>query len=135
MPTFFSFQQGTESRARPSVDTSPLLGRFRAVPGQRRQSLLGKRDSILASLGDSVGYGYGSLFRTRSHEEGEGGDGGLFGDSDGGGGWALGKKIKDVWIEPKQSAVRKVVDWWWKRWGVLFVLPAAIVGFSILVAL
>ena len=131
MPTFFSFQQGTESRARPSADASPLLGRFRAVPGQgRRGSLLGKRDSLLASLGGSVGYGYGTLFRTRSQEtEYEGAAAG-----EGGGveeGWltGLGRRINDVWIEPKQGAVRRVVDRWWMRWGVLFVLPAAIVSF------
>lgn len=128
MPTFFSFQQGTESRQ--SADASPLLGRFRAVPGQaRRASLLGKRDSILASLGGSVGYGYGTLFRTRSQgsecESSVAGEG-----EDDEGSWISGivRRINDVWIEPKQGDVRRMVDWWWKRWGVLYVLPAAIVS-------
>jgi hypothetical protein len=32
MPTFFSFQQGSEDRSYHAQDASPLLGRFRAVP-------------------------------------------------------------------------------------------------------
>ncbi|KAJ4146531.1 hypothetical protein NW754_001996 [Fusarium falciforme] len=34
MPSFFQFTQGSESRVRPN-DSTPLLGRFRAVPRAR----------------------------------------------------------------------------------------------------
>lgn len=37
--------------------------------------------------------------------------------------WAL-----DVWVDPTQSAVKKVVGVWYSRWGVLVVLPASLVS-------
>lgn len=129
MPSFFTFQQGTESRAlRASQDASPLLGRFRAVPGagapgRRRQSLLGKRDSILASIGGSVGYGYGTLFGSNQDDE-DAVDGGEDGNDNG----RIIRSLKDLWIQPKQGAVRRVVERWWGRWGMLIILPAAIVS-------
>jgi hypothetical protein len=141
MPSFFAFQQGSESRARLSAseDASPLLGRFRAVPGAaRRPSLLGStRENIFRSIG------YGTLFGNRSEESlvdevggftagqgiGPGGSAGSVGD--GGfwevGGWAGG--LRDVWIRPRQGAVRRVVERWWRRWVVLMGLPAGIVSF------
>ena len=39
---------------------------------------------------------------------------------------------RDLWLEPKQSAVARVVDKWWRRWGVLVVLPAALVSWTVL---
>jgi hypothetical protein len=135
MPSFFTFQQGIESRARLSAaDASPLLGRFRAVPGARRGSLLGgKRDGILASIGGSVGYGYGTLFglnRSQEALDDDEGGGVIEGEESGGfwgvGGWAGG--LRDVWVRPHQGAVRRVVEVWWRRWAVLMVLPAAIVS-------
>ena len=57
MPTFFTFQQGTESGTRISADASPLLGRFRAVPGER-----GRRHSA-SKLGHGGLFGsYGATF-------------------------------------------------------------------------
>ena len=102
------------------------------MPGARRGSLLGgKRDSILASIGGSVGYGYGTLFGlNRSQETLDGDEGAVEGEGDGGfwevGGWVGG--LRDVWIHPRQGAVRRVVEVWWRRWAVLIVLPAAIVS-------
>jgi hypothetical protein len=137
MPSFFTFQQGTESRARPSAqDASPLLGRFRAVPGARRGSLLGStREGILKSIGGSVGYGYGTLFGLPRGEEALAGGDDVEGGAAGGGGdvgcWGEGGVVgsfADVWIRPRQGAVRRVVERWWRRWGVLVVLPAAIVS-------
>lgn len=148
MPSFFTFQQGSETRhARLSTtDASPLLGRFRAVPGaaRRESTLLGStRDGILKSIG------YGTLFGTSREDlgldegAGGGGGGGGIGAPDGGdgngngggfwevGGWVGG--LRDVWIRPRQGAVRRVVERWWRRWGVLMVLPAVIVSFALFV--
>ena len=36
--------------------------------------------------------------------------------------------LRDVWIRPRQGAVRRVVERWWRRWAVLIVLPAVIVS-------
>jgi hypothetical protein len=35
--------------------------------------------------------------------------------------------LRDLWLEPKQAAVAKLVDKWWSRWAVLVFLPAALV--------
>lgn len=40
--------------------------------------------------------------------------------------WAR-RTVRDLWVEPRQGAVKKVVDVWWSRWGVLVILPAALV--------
>lgn len=39
-----------------------------------------------------------------------------------------GKRLNDTWVNPKAGAVRRTVDLWWSRWGVLVVLPAALVS-------
>lgn len=39
--------------------------------------------------------------------------------------WAL---QRDLWLEPKHSAVARIVDRWWGRWSVLVILPAALVS-------
>ncbi|KAK0617861.1 hypothetical protein B0T17DRAFT_536022 [Bombardia bombarda] len=36
------------------------------------------------------------------------------------------RKLGDLWVNPKASAVTKLLDPWWTRWGVLVVLPAAL---------
>ncbi|AEO70191.1 uncharacterized protein THITE_2121273 [Thermothielavioides terrestris NRRL 8126] len=36
------------------------------------------------------------------------------------------RKLEDTWVEPKASAIRRVVDVWWSRWGALVVLPASL---------
>lgn len=119
MPSFFAFQQGAESRANDASDNSPLLGRFRAVPGDGRSR---HRNSILGSLGGAL---YGS-FRDI-------GDGIVDGDAedeeDGVGRvrrW--GRLLRDLYIDPKHHTVGKAMDKWWTRWGLLMVLPAALVS-------
>ncbi|KAK4147809.1 uncharacterized protein C8A04DRAFT_33910 [Dichotomopilus funicola] len=34
------------------------------------------------------------------------------------------RRLADVWVDPKASVVRRVVDVWWSRWFTLVVLPA-----------
>ena len=33
----------------------------------------------------------------------------------------------NLWVDPKQSAVKRVVDVWWSRYGLLVLMPAALV--------
>jgi hypothetical protein len=139
MPTLFQFTQGTESRARFHPDSSPLLGRFRAVPrpdlGRRRSS-----HGLFSSLRGSVHAGYGSVL---SSGFGLGGENNDDSDSDSGSDgslfeedvprwqiwwrWTV-KKAFDLWIEPRQAPVKRVVDKWWSRYGVLVGMPALLVG-------
>lgn len=134
MPSIFQFQQGTESRAQPNTDSSPLLGRFRAVPdtsGRRRSrgySGNGLFGTFSASRLGGVVFGVGS--EDGSDEEGEG-DG--FGEGTKVRSvrrwvrrWRT--KMRDLWLEPKQVPVRRAVDRWWSRWFVLAFLPAALVS-------
>ncbi|KAJ2892802.1 hypothetical protein MKZ38_009369 [Zalerion maritima] len=176
MPTFFPFQSGSPTRPRAwaDSDSTPLLGRFRAVPGPPRRPQNRRRLSQLGLLSgsNSPGASNGSV-----HVEGGHGHGTFLGDyssSDGDGepifrasgsarktsrkrrrrgtrwyyddgddsegsedeelglgklsrfGRVLGTWIHDVWVDPTQSAVRKVVGVWYTRWGVLVVLPAAL---------
>ena len=41
------------------------------------------------------------------------------------------KNVLDLWVEPRQSAVMRVVNSWWRSWGVLVVLPAGLVSTSL----
>jgi lipopolysaccharide/colanic/teichoic acid biosynthesis glycosyltransferase len=36
--------------------------------------------------------------------------------------------VIDLWVAPRQSAVKKVVDIWWSRYGLLVFLPALLVS-------
>lgn len=120
MPSFFTFQQGSETRG-PSTDSSPLLGRFRAVPNAQR---LKHRNSLLGRLGGTRLYGsFGS------------GDGGyeeaIDSDDDEVEGSVVrrwGRLMRDLWLEPKQAAVGRLADNWLCRWGVMAVLPAVLVS-------
>ena len=38
------------------------------------------------------------------------------------------KNVLDLWVAPRQSAVKRVVNNWWSRWGVLVFLPAVLVS-------
>jgi len=123
--SFFAFQTGDSSRA--TNDSSPLLGRFRAVPDAQRHghrgTLLGKK----RSFGRGFGLAYGSVFGGMGSGSGSGSDD----DSDDGEEGALkrwGKGMSDLWLDPKQPAVARVVDKWWTRWMVLAALPAALVS-------
>lgn len=37
-----------------------------------------------------------------------------------------GRWVRDVWMEPKQHAVARAVERFWRRWLVLVILPAAL---------
>ncbi|TVY85328.1 Uncharacterized protein LSUE1_G001739 [Lachnellula suecica] len=122
MPSFFDFQQGHDPRGATS-DSSPLLGRFRAVPDAQRRN---RRSSLnlLGSLtaGRGLGRGYGSVFGS--------GDAGNDADDEGADEDGLIRRwtrtLRDLWLDPKQHAVRRAVDKWWIRWTVLVILPAAL---------
>ncbi|KAK0391958.1 hypothetical protein NLU13_1456 [Sarocladium strictum] len=136
MPSFFQFQQGTESHVRPPAhDTSPLLGRFRAVPPRpgvaRRPSQLG----LLANNGRGsvhVGYGAAALFAAGLEDSDDSDDDVSSIDSmEGHGGWGRWQRrwkrwVVDLWVEPRQAAVKRTVDRWYSRYGLLVFLPAAL---------
>ncbi|KAK5992661.1 hypothetical protein PT974_06076 [Cladobotryum mycophilum] len=131
MPSFFQFTQGTESRVRPT-DSSPLLGRYRAVPPRpgigRRRSQLGLFSNQPGAR-DSIHVGYGALVAAELEAEAEHDrrlraanydieDGLSIWE------WVWEKWILDLWVDPRASAVKGVVDRWWSRYGLLVFLPA-----------
>lgn len=135
MPSFFQFTQGTESRVRPN-DSAPLLGRFRAVPPrpgdsaqqQQQHSQLGLLAGTVGNGRGSVHVGYGAILAaslvnnapsTTSSDELE----------DELTKWerAWQRWVLDIWVDPRQSAVKRVVDKWWSRYGFLVLMPAALV--------
>lgn len=137
--SFFAFQTGDSSRAPAPSDSSPLLGRFRAVPDQHRA----RRNSFFNTIGRRRSY-YGVFGSSSTRDEDSGTD--TDGDEDslsgGGGGWAkvrrgarrvnrrvkgMGRLMRDLWLEPKQGSVANVVERWWWRGVVLVGLPAALV--------
>ncbi|KAH6990917.1 hypothetical protein BKA56DRAFT_667436 [Ilyonectria sp. MPI-CAGE-AT-0026] len=132
MPSFFQFTQGTESRVRPN-DSAPLLGRFRAVPprpgdsAQQQHSQLGLLAGTVGNGRGSVHVGYGAILAaslvhdapsTTSSDELE----------DELTKWerAWQRWVLDIWVDPRQSAVKRVVDKWWSRYGFLVLMPAAL---------
>ncbi|ROW07775.1 hypothetical protein VMCG_03412 [Cytospora schulzeri] len=148
MPAFFSFEQGSETRTRAPSDTSPLLGRYRAVPRYQNQNhnpdagagRRGRRGSLGLLTRESwrgsvhIGYGASDLLATGLADDGgEGDDTGYDDDFDGDAkerfvAWCRKrwKGINDLWITPTQGAVRNVTSAWYSRWFVLVVLPAAL---------
>ncbi|TVY25224.1 Uncharacterized protein LHYA1_G006504 [Lachnellula hyalina] len=122
MPSFFDFQQGHDPRGATS-DSSPLLGRFRAVPDASRRN--GAHRNSLSLLGSfTTGRRYAGVFGNRDtgdDSSSEGQDGDAVGVVKG-----LSRTLRDLWLDPKQAAVARVVDKWWTRWTVLVVLPAAL---------
>jgi hypothetical protein len=142
MPSFFQFTQGTESRTRPN-DVSPLLGRFRAVPPpppprgalNRRPSQLGLlSERLVAAAGrGSVHVGYGALIAAELEGVDDYDDSGYrCGDvqdlDDGPSRWERlwQRWVLDLWVAPRQTAVKNVVDKWWSRYGLLVFLPAVL---------
>lgn len=144
MPQFFSFQQGSETnQARQNAETTPLLGRFRAVPRPQQPGLpgLSPRRSRSASAAHlsllSAGYrgsvhvGYGALL-TAELEDGDDDDWdeeeyyALDGRWERLVWWSrrLWKKMEHTFITPKGVVVKRTVDLWWSRWTVLVVFPA-----------
>ncbi|KAL7620330.1 hypothetical protein AAE478_009324 [Parahypoxylon ruwenzoriense] len=156
MPDFFPFIPGTETgRAarQHASDASPLLGRFRAVPPPRphnpsRSSYENRLGLLSAGGRGSVHVGYGSLLVAGLGEDEDydsDSESELDDDNANNGnannGRACGARIwkawrrfirfsrrnvRDLWVAPRQTAVKRVVDNWWSRWGVLVFLPAAL---------
>jgi hypothetical protein len=121
MPSFFNFQQG--SRENYATDSSPLLGRFRAVPdAQRIGRRNSQRNSLFGSFAASRGFGYASVFGGGDDSD----EGDLLENEDIGALRRFTRTQRDLWLEPKQAAVGKLVDKWWSRWAVLVILPAAL---------
>ncbi|RDA89525.1 hypothetical protein CP533_1516 [Ophiocordyceps camponoti-saundersi (nom. inval.)] len=116
--SFFQFTQGTESRTRPS-DSSPLLGRYRAVPPPRGS------DPLSAGEGrGSVHIGYGALIAAAAAAAADGdGDG----DDDDNEERRNRSWFRDLWVAPRQSAVKRAVDRWWRLYGLVVILPAVLV--------
>ncbi|KAI5467433.1 hypothetical protein BGZ63DRAFT_419140 [Mariannaea sp. PMI_226] len=137
MPTFFQFTQGTESHVRPN-DTTPLLGRFRAVPPRQEASLRRSNQTFVpglsllsGSLGDgrgSVHIGYAGAGASLAASLIQDASGTTSSDEleDELTSWerAWQRWVLDIWVEPRQSAVRRVVDKWWSRYGFLVLMPA-----------
>ena len=132
MPSFFQFTQGTESRVRPN-DTSPLLGRFRAVPprsdlGPRRPSSLGLLAGTLGNGRGSVHVGYGALIAAELGNDAQSTASDDDFEDDRSYGQRLWQRwIVDLWVDPRQSAVKRVLEKWWSRYGFLVLLPALLV--------
>lgn len=125
MPSFFNFQQGHDPHGA-TTDSSPLLGRFRAVPDAPRRNVRHRNSlSLLGSFtnGSAFGRGYGGVFGSGDAADGS--------DEEEGQGLISGwlKTSRELWLDPKQATVRRVVDKWWTRWLVLVILPAALVSF------
>ncbi|KAK5631637.1 hypothetical protein RRF57_007351 [Xylaria bambusicola] len=167
MPEFFPFIPGTETNAASSRlhgadSTSPLLGRFRAVPPRATpsssRSIFSSRWQSSASANQlsipgrgSVHIGYGALIAAGLDDDDEDSVGDWSSDDDddedsivgGSGGHSKAyqmartwrrtarktkRNVEDLWVAPKQSAVRRVVETWWSRWGLLVFLPAVLVS-------
>ena len=135
MPSFFQFTQGTESRVRPNSDSSPLLGRFRAVPvAQQHNERLSRQRSQLGLLTNgrgSVHVGYGALVVGDEGDHDDSDDGDARSDDSGGVSSVWERRwqrwVMDVWVNPRQLAVKRIVEKWYSRYGFLVLLPALLV--------
>ena len=97
MPSFFAFQQGTESRA-PAIESSPLLGRFRAVPDAQRRARRSNSGGFLGSLtgGRGLGGRYSLVFGGADGDDSDEGD--LVDGEDMGALKRWGRTQRDLWI-------------------------------------
>lgn len=128
MPSFFNFQEDAESGG-PVNETTPLLGRFRAVPNTNRS--LGKNSFTRRISPELSGFKLQSAdylnihinaARRFSHESC------ASGAKDPGRLKRCGKILKNLLLEPEPKTVRKFVEQWWSRWVVLIILPSALVS-------
>ena len=123
MPSFFAFQQGSESRGSTN-DSSPLLGRFRAVPNSQRNGRRSHRNSLLGSW---AGGTYNAILGLGSEDDFSAQDDLPDGEEAG----VLRRwvqRLRDLWLEPKQAVVGRAVNKWWSRWSLLMGLPAVLVS-------
>ncbi|KAI0538770.1 hypothetical protein GGR58DRAFT_512892 [Xylaria digitata] len=161
MPEFFPFIPGTEtgpaaSRFHGADSTSPLLGRFRAVPPRttpssssifssrwQRSGSTGRLNPFSTSGRGSVHIGYGALIAAGLDDGDEESDWSSDDDEDDideHGGHKIHRlariwrrtvrktkrNAEGLWVAPRQGAVRRVVETWWSRWGILVLLPAVL---------
>ncbi|KAK7985004.1 hypothetical protein PG996_005758 [Apiospora saccharicola] len=136
MPEFFPFIPGTETSRtarQHASDASPLLGRFRAVPRNQQRRHSASALGLLSSGGrGSVHVGYGALITSElGRAPDDDGDNAIYDDNDGAGRAlkayrVVRRNVEDLFVAPRQTAVKRVVERWWTRWGVLVFLPAAL---------
>jgi hypothetical protein len=115
MPTFFDFQQGTDS---PPPETETFrYGRFRALPSNLY--------TVLAPTSSAdpkrwTAGGYGSINAAEDEDD----------DVDDEDAEAEERRwwIDRMLISPRRRVVVRIVGRWWSRMGLLVVLPAAIVS-------
>jgi hypothetical protein len=133
--------------ANSSASSHAFSSRSRAARG-----LEGRLDLLSAAGRGSVHVGYGALIAAGldNDEDGEGDEEWSSEDDDGArdgydGGlmtrrvsrvWRrtvrkTRRNVEDLWIAPRHGAVRRVVEAWWSRWGVLAFLPAVLVSGSV----
>ncbi|KAH6657840.1 hypothetical protein BKA67DRAFT_591097 [Truncatella angustata] len=151
MPDFFPFIPGTETSRtarQHASDASPLLGRFRAVPrsfvdqqsspryhprgGRRHRASSTSQLAALLSAGGrgSVHVGYGALVTAALESDDNSSD--EFYDGEDEASWfsrtikVVDRNVQDLWVAPKQAAVKRVVECWWRRWSLLIFLPAGL---------
>lgn len=123
MPSFFTFQQGTETTHAHTSDSTPLLGRYRAVPTTDSARRRSRGNSLFENL-NIYGRGYEAVF---GDADGASDHGDLANNADMGRLRRWGRIQRDLWLEPKQAAVAKLIERWWSRWAVLVILPAVLV--------
>lgn len=126
MPSFFAFQQGSDSRSLPPPETESLrYGRFRAMPAPKRSvgNLFGAFSAgasrPLLNNGRLEHYSYGAI-NTPPGANNNGTAGGEEVDKR----WWLDR----VFISPRRKTVAWMAQRFWRRLGVLVVLPATIVS-------
>jgi len=143
MPSFFTFQQGSsDSRSLPPSETESLrFGRFRAIPlhlqQQQRRSVGGLFTGfpesstltrpLLSGVGGGsgrYGSGYGAIDISRNKGAGRNDDDDEEEEDGVDERWWLDR----VLVSPRKKTVVWMMERWYRRWGVLVVLPAGIVS-------
>ncbi|KAL7275492.1 hypothetical protein RUND412_001550 [Rhizina undulata] len=125
MPSFFHFQQGSDTRSLPSETESLRYGRFRAFPAAKRA--VGSIFEALGLDGSDLPVNEGSRSRHTDY-------GSIRISSRDGRSSDEEEEEKDerwwldrIFISPRRPMVEKMIETWWRRTGVLVLLPAGIV--------
>lgn len=145
MPSFFAFQQGSsDSRSLPPSETESLrFGRFRAIPLHLQQQQQQRRSRgdlytvfpesstltrpLLSGFGGGSGrngWGYGAIDISRNRGAGRNEDDDEEEEDGVDERWWLDR----VLISPRKKTVVWMMERWYRRWGVLVILPAGIVS-------
>ncbi|POS86570.1 hypothetical protein EPUL_002074, partial [Erysiphe pulchra] len=126
MPSFFNFQEDAESGG-PVNETTPLLGRFRAVPNTNRS--FGKNSYTHRIPQEFSGFGKQSVSSLNIHINSTrrySHDSCASGVKDLGRLKRWGKILKSLLLEPEPKTVRNFVEKWWSRWVILIILPSVL---------